>query len=382
MLACAHQVGPSALATADQAAGTDVERCGSRGASDRRIGSGRSADGVADWLSSGPGKNQGLGDGRRQGLDSSRCFGLPELVSNQGPTNEQSRRAVLAVRAVEAHRPRPQPQKITLDRGLQLRIAPDGKRTLRVRCTVQGSHTERQYRLPQAYGEGPGQPKLAAAGAEAARIRTLARSGVDWTAAEDARPRSEAAGKAAPQRRDGLALEKALSDHVENERRAKDGRGLKARTRADYLAMVQGARTTEKGTRQAAGFQFPMARTPLTELTACNIRDAYDAAVKKSPRRAGYAMQVLRAVLRGHRVVVPDNPLGPRDHGPRADHDFCFTWRPGADPAGTAGRVVACGGHRAFAGGGRLLPVPAADGLSRHGDPRAQAAWPPAAHGR
>jgi hypothetical protein len=217
---------------------------------------------------------------------------------------------LLTVRAVEAHRPRPDPYKITLDRGLQLRIAPDGKRTLLVRYTVKGSDTERQYRLPQEYGEGPGQLKLAAACAEAARIRALARSGVDWTEAEGARLRSEAASRAALQRRDGLTLEKALSDYVENKRRAKDGLALKARTRADYLAMVQAARTTEKGTRRAAGFLYPIAHKALTDLTAADIREAYDTAAKKSPRRAGYAMQVLRAVLRWHGVVVADNPLG------------------------------------------------------------------------
>ena len=51
---------------------------------------------------------------------------------------------LLTVRAVDAHRPRAQPYKITLDRGLQLRIAPDGARTLLVRYTVKGSNTERQ----------------------------------------------------------------------------------------------------------------------------------------------------------------------------------------------------------------------------------------------
>jgi hypothetical protein len=217
---------------------------------------------------------------------------------------------LLTVRAVDAHRPRAQPYKITLDRGLQLRIAPDGARTLLVRYTVKGSNTERQYRLPLQYGEGPGQLRLAAACAEAARIRALARAGVDWTEAEDARLRSEAASKAALQLRDGLTLEKAVRDYVENKRRAKDGLALKARTRADYLAMVQGARTTDKGTRQAAGFLYPIASKVLTELTANDIREAYDAAAKKSPRRATYAMQVLRAVLRWHGVTVADNPLG------------------------------------------------------------------------
>src|SRR6185369_8626617 len=77
---------------------------------------------------------------------------------------------LLTVRAVEAFRPQAAPYKITLDRGLQLRIAPDGKRTLLVRYTVKGSNTERQYRRPQEYGDAPGQLKLSAACAEAGRI--------------------------------------------------------------------------------------------------------------------------------------------------------------------------------------------------------------------
>jgi hypothetical protein len=47
--------------------------------------------------------------------------------------------------------PRPSLTRL-LDRGLQLRIAPDGKRTLLVRYTVKGSNTERQYRLLVAPG--------------------------------------------------------------------------------------------------------------------------------------------------------------------------------------------------------------------------------------
>lgn len=90
---------------------------------------------------------------------------------------------LLTVRAIETHKAKAQPYKLTLDRGLQLRIAPDGVRTLLVRYSVKGSDVERQYRLPQEYGEGPGQMKLAAACAEAAhpgvgtRWRGLAGSG-------------------------------------------------------------------------------------------------------------------------------------------------------------------------------------------------------------
>src|SRR5678816_1708785 len=98
---------------------------------------------------------------------------------------------LMTVRGVEAFRTKADPCKITLDRGLQLRIAPDGKRTLLVRYTVKGSTTERQYRLPQEYGDAPGQLKLSAACAKAGRIRTLARQGVDWTVAEDTRLEAE-----------------------------------------------------------------------------------------------------------------------------------------------------------------------------------------------
>ena len=69
--------------------------------------------------------------------------------------------AALSVRSIEAIRPRDRPFKVSIDRGLQLRVAPDGRRTLLVRYTVKGSRDERQYSLPHDYGEGPGQIKLA-----------------------------------------------------------------------------------------------------------------------------------------------------------------------------------------------------------------------------
>ena len=161
---------------------------------------------------------------------------------------------LLTVRAVEAQRPKAEPYKVTLDRGLQLRIAPDGKRTLLVRYTVKGSNTERQYRLPQEYGDAPGQLKLVDACAEAGRIRALARQGVDWTTAEDTRLEAEASTRtAALQRGAGPTLEAELRDYVEKKRRLKDGLALKARTKADYLAVLEPSRVTQSRTRRAEG---------------------------------------------------------------------------------------------------------------------------------
>lgn len=217
---------------------------------------------------------------------------------------------LLTVRAIDAHKPRGQPYKLTIDRGVQLRIAPDGARTVLVRYTVKGSDVERQYRLPQEYGEGPGQIKLAAACAEAGRIRALARDGIDWPAEEESRLRAEVAARHQAEREDGLTLEKALREYVEKKRRAKDGLPLKARTKADYLAMVEAGKVSKAGRRFADGELYPIAQRLLSKLTADDIRTVHATLLKQSERQAAYAMQVLRAVLRWHGLVLPGNPLG------------------------------------------------------------------------
>lgn len=220
------------------------------------------------------------------------------------------RMPLLTVRAIDAHKPRAQAYKLTIDRGLQLRIAPDGARTLLVRYTVKGSEVERQYRLPQEHGEGPGQMKLAAACAEAARIRALARDGVDWPAREESRLRAEVVAREQADRQDGLTLQKAVREYVEKKRRAKDGLPLKARTKADYFAMVELGKTSKSGRKFSNGELYPIAETLLSRLTADDIRGVHAAVMKRSERQAVYAMQVLRAVMRWHGIVVPGNPLG------------------------------------------------------------------------
>lgn len=216
---------------------------------------------------------------------------------------------LLTVRAIESHRPKDQPYKLSLDRGLQLRIAPDGVRTLLVRYTVKGGGGQRQYRLPQEYGEGEGQIKLAAACAEAARIRALAREGIDWPAQEDARVQKANAEAETAHRLEGLTLAQAVREYVHKKRRAKDGLPLKARTQADYLAMVEPGRTSRSGKKFADGELYPLAQKVLAAITGCDIRSLYAALLQRSERQAAYAMQVARAVMRWHGVVVADNPL-------------------------------------------------------------------------
>jgi integrase len=217
---------------------------------------------------------------------------------------------LLTVRAIDARKPKSEPYKLTLDRGLQLRIAPDGTRTLLVRYTVKGSEGEHQYRLPKDYGDGPGQIGLAAACAEAARIRALARGGVDWPAEEVLRLRAEKAARDLAVREQGLTFALALREYVEKKRRAKDGLPLKARTTADYLSMIEPGRTSTTGKKFADGELCPIADKLLSKITAAEIRAIHTELLKRSERQAGYAMQVLRAVLRWHGVVIAGNPLG------------------------------------------------------------------------
>lgn len=236
---------------------------------------------------------------------------------------------LLTVRAIDAHKPKERPYKVTLDRGLQLRIAPDGVRTLLVRYTVKGHADERQHRLPQEYGEGMGQIRLAAACAEAARIRSLAREGVDWPAEEEARIKAEIAKSEQAGRIEGLTVARAVRDYVERKRRAKDGLPLKARTRADYLAMIEQGRVSRLGKKFADGELYPLADKLLAAVTAEDIRKLHGTLVLRSERQATYAMQVLRAILRWHGVSVAGNPLG-RD---TAGRDRIVFPTPRGDPA-------------------------------------------------
>ena len=51
---------------------------------------------------------------------------------------------------------------------------------------------------------------------------------------------------------------------------------------------------------------------PLESLTASDIRATYQAAARRLLRRAEYAMQIPRAVLRWNGVVILGNPLTSR----------------------------------------------------------------------
>ncbi len=186
----------------------------------------------------------------------------------------------LTVKAIEALKPRAKAYKVLLDRGLILRISPNGVRALLVRYSVKGSKTQRQYTFAQEYGDGPGQIKLADACAEAQRIRSLARQGVDW-------PRQQEQLRS-PVQEGELHLEQpitfgeALREYVEKKRRAKDGLPLKARTKSDYLGMIASGRASLMDKKVAPGILFPLANRVLSQIAAREILEIYQHTVQRS----------------------------------------------------------------------------------------------------
>jgi integrase len=107
--------------------------------------------------------------------------------------------AKLTVRGIEALKPRNVGYRVTIDRGLHLRVAPDGSKTWFVR--YRPGERQLQARLPQRYGSsgGDGSMSLAQALAENGCIQSLAHEGIDFQAQRAEQERAAAATRAAAQ---------------------------------------------------------------------------------------------------------------------------------------------------------------------------------------
>ncbi|MEI2635826.1 MAG: tyrosine-type recombinase/integrase [Methylotenera sp.] len=87
--------------------------------------------------------------------------------------------ANITVRELIAAKAKDKPYKLTVDRGLYVRVAVSGKKRWVVKYVVDGK--QKEARLPNPFGnEGDGYMSMADAIAENARIQSLARSGVDY----------------------------------------------------------------------------------------------------------------------------------------------------------------------------------------------------------
>ena len=132
-------------------------------------------------------------------------------------------------------------------------------------------------------------------------------AGEDEVAAE----RAERQAQAAVEREGSLTLTVALQEYCAGKKRFKDGLlvALKARTKAEYSAMVEPGGTFADGRPKQDGMLCAFAATPITKITGGMVRDHFHEMEKRGAYRASYAMRVLRAVLNHHGVQVPDSPM-------------------------------------------------------------------------
>jgi len=107
----------------------------------------------------------------------------------------------------------------------------------------------------------------------------------------------------------GATLASSLAEYVEGKRRGKDGLALKDRTKSDYMLMIAKGGKTKVGKPYANGALYCLAEKSIYKISADDMRRVYAAAEAKSKRQATYSMQVLRAVLNWHGVVVDASPL-------------------------------------------------------------------------
>ena len=148
----------------------------------------------------------------------------------------------LTVRGIVTAKAKDKPYKLMDGDGLQLRVATDGDKTWLVRYTINGM--ERQYRLPRKYREasGDGFCSLQDAREEAAKIRSLARQGIDYQVqllqvadAEKQRLSEEASAKKA----EGLTFHDMFQAWMQDGVRRKDGNAELLRSfSADVLPLI------------------------------------------------------------------------------------------------------------------------------------------------
>lgn len=181
--------------------------------------------------------------------------------------------------------------------GLQLRVTASGVKTFGVFRRVAGGKPERVSlgRFPDMSVE---------------QARKLAKKMIAQLA-EGKSPNAEKQAK----RGLSLTLADALAEYVRDKRRTKDGLPLKERTKADYLAKVAPGKVKADGTQRAAGELFKLANKPIHQITASDVWMVHKANLKRGERSAAYAMQVLRAVMSWHGVVIPNSPFSKDTHG-------------------------------------------------------------------
>lgn len=232
--------------------------------------------------------------------------------------------AKLTVRSIEALKPKTTGYKVTADRGLYLRVAPDGSKVWLVRYVVNGKQI--QARLPRPYGyDGDGYMSLAQAVSENARIQALARDGVDFQEQQADAERVRAAAKAA-----ALAADKPLRDLFESWLAdgvsRKDGNAELRRTFEKDVLPTIGAKKVRELTDadllhvlRAVGRTRGASRTAERMLT--EMRQMFRWAIKRQPWRSllvengnpAELVDLKQIVLKGYEPGIRERVLSPAE---------------------------------------------------------------------
>jgi len=157
--------------------------------------------------------------------------------------------AKITAQQVAALKPRDKPYKQNVDTGLQLRIAVNGVKTWIVQYVVGGRQRELRLSRPYGISTTDGALSLADARAEAARVRTLAREGIDVQVQkeEERLAREKAAADAAVEHQrslataatDGLTISGMFEAWITDGVRRKDGNEqLKRMFKVDVLPAI------------------------------------------------------------------------------------------------------------------------------------------------
>lgn len=232
--------------------------------------------------------------------------------------------AKLTVRGIEALKPKAAGYKVTADRGLYLRVAPDGSKVWLVRYVINGKQI--QARLPRPYGyDGEGYMTLAQAVSENARIQALARDAIDFQEQQADAEQARVAAKAA-----ALAADKPLRDLFEtwlaDGVSRKDGNAELRRTfEKDVLSTIGDKKVRELcdadllHVLRAVGRTRGAGRTAERMLT--EMRQMFRWAIKRQPWRSllvengnpAELVDLKQIVQKGYEPGIRDRVLSPAE---------------------------------------------------------------------
>lgn len=221
----------------------------------------------------------------------------------------------VTVRTLDAAKPQAAAYKLTVERGLYLRVATDGTKSWLVRYVIDGK--QRQARLSKLYGQGDAFMSLADARAENARIQALARENIDFREQANAERQQREEAKARARVQD-LTLTEMFNAWVKDGVARADGNAeLRRAFGADILPAIgnQPVRAITEGDLLAVLRKVgrERGRGRAAEVLLANLRQLFRWAEKRQPWRGLLVEGNPAELVSLKQVVKQDYSDDPRD---------------------------------------------------------------------